>query len=134
MLIHQTATKLVSLTPVIGEVKKIIPQDTDIMFAKTGHKLVRIQLNKILYFKGSGNYVTICTADQKYLVHNTMRAVEELVSPFQFVRIHKSYIVALQHIEYVQAGSILVHSKVIPVSESYRDVLQKFLKENAYLA
>jgi DNA-binding LytR/AlgR family response regulator len=63
-----------------------------------------------------------------------MRAIEEMVKPFQFVRTHKSYIVALQHIDSIEAGKIMISGHQIPVSESYRDLLTQFIEGNAYIA
>jgi len=133
MLVHQLAPgespiKVVSISG------KKIPQDTDILFVRTGHKMIKLCLTQVLFFQGSGNYVTICTAKSKFLVHNTMRAIEEMVKPFQFVRTHKSYIVALQHIDSIEAGKIMISGHQIPVSESYRDLLTQFIEGNAYIA
>jgi two-component system, LytTR family, response regulator len=114
-----------------GSMTKLAPSTDDIILVKTGHKMIKLRLSEILYMQGTGNYITIHTLQTKVLVLNTMRKMEELLSPYQFIRIHKSYIISFQHIDSIDKGFVIINNVEIPISETYKESLDQFLDENA---
>lgn len=110
---------------------KLVPGHDDIILVKAGLKTVKIRLNEITYIQGSGNYVTIHTIKSKIMVHNTMKRLEETLMPYQFVRVHKSYIISFLHIDSIGANSVTVNQAEIPISDTMKDSFQSFLDEHA---
>jgi DNA-binding LytR/AlgR family response regulator len=81
----------------------------------------------ITHIEGSGNYVTIYTGKTKYLVLQNMKTFEEQLMPYQFIRIHKSYIISLAHLDTIEKSSVKIGQTEIPLSESYKEAFQQFL-------
>ena len=110
---------------------KLIPKHDDIILVKVGHKVVKFRLNEITHVQGSGNYVIIHTINQKLLVLNTMKRIVELLMPYQFVRVHKSYIVSFQHIDSIEANAVIVNGISVPISDTMKDQFQEFLANHS---
>lgn len=86
--------------------------------------LIRIPYSQILYIEASKDYMKIVTAEKPYLVHITMKKLEELLPVEQFVRTHKSYMVALKAIRLLKPDElVLTNNAVVPVSINYRDAV-----------
>jgi two-component system response regulator LytT len=92
--------------------------------------LLKIAHADILYIEGLRDYMKIYTATRSYLVHITMKKLEEMLPERDFIRTHKSYIVALKQIRLLKTDSLVLANNVsIPVSNSYKEeVLTKFHK------
>lgn len=95
------------------------------IFVKTEYKLVRINTSDILYIEGMQNYVTIYTAKEKIISLQTMKKTEEQLPSSQFIRIHKSYIVAINKINSVERNRIQIVDQNIALGETYRDAFYK---------
>ncbi len=94
----------------------------DYMFVKSDYRLVRIDLDDILYLKGLKDYVSIYLRDRKtpIIATTTMKAMEERLTPPRFCRVHKSYIVAMRAVEAVERSRITIGKELIPVTDAYR--------------
>jgi DNA-binding LytR/AlgR family response regulator len=110
--------------------KKINPTGDDFIFVRTDYKTIKFKISDITYIEGSGNYVTLHTLKGKTLVLQNLKKFEEQLMPYQFIRVHKSYIVSLSHIESIEKGWILIDQLEIPIGESYREPFQQFLNRN----
>lgn len=95
-------------------------QDLNHIFVKTEYKLVRIAKDDILYVEGMQNYVNIYTATEKITSLQTMKKMEEQLSSPQFLRVHKSFIVATQKIDSVERNRIFIGEKTIALGDNYR--------------
>lgn len=95
--------------------------ETNHIFVKTEYKLVRINTADIVYVEGMQNYVTIYTAKEKIISLQTMKKTEEQLPSSHFVRIHKSYIVAINKINSVERNRIQIADQNIALGETYRD-------------
>lgn len=98
------------------------------LLVKEKEGLLKIAFADILYIEGSRDYMKVVTRGRQYLVHLTMKKLEELLPVTRFIRTHKSYIVAVAHIKIVKPDELLLsNSQVIPVSASYKEqVLKSF--------
>ena len=90
------------------------------IFVKTEYKLVRINVEDIVYIEGLQNYVIIYTATEKITSLQTMKKTEEQLPSDQFMRIHKSFIVALNKINSIERNLISIGDKKIALGEVYR--------------
>lgn len=84
------------------------------------HKYHRLHLGRIHYIEGLRNYVQFIGEDGRIVSLQNLGAMEEALPALQFVRIHKSYIVNLRHVQEVDGSSVLVNGRRLPVGESYR--------------
>ena len=88
---------------------------------KSGTKFYRTRLGDIRYVKGAGNYVALVTKDREILSLMTMQNAADLLPRALFVRIHKSYIVNIQHLDVVEEEQVRVGEDRIPIGDAYRD-------------
>ncbi|WP_276499410.1 LytR/AlgR family response regulator transcription factor [Pontibacter litorisediminis] len=98
--------------------------DDDSFFIKSDqkNKLIRIQLHEIVCIEGLKNYVLIHTLTQKHIAYLTLKEMEDALCPTgRFLRVHKSFIVANQHIERVEGRTIHLKNNLdIPIGETYK--------------
>ena len=98
------------------------------MFVKADYKLVRIHFDNILYVEGLKDYVKIYIEGERrpILSLTSMRAVEAALPKDKFQRTHRSFIVNLEKVNVLERGQIVFNDKHIPVSDSYKDVVQDY--------
>lgn len=99
----------------------------DFIFVKVEHKIKKINLPDILYLEALKDYVSVFTNSERILTLQTMKKMEELLPPQRFVRVHKSYIVALDKIDYIEKQRIYIGKSVIPLGDTYKDDFMKLL-------
>ncbi|WP_439506906.1 LytR/AlgR family response regulator transcription factor [Sediminibacterium sp.] len=109
---------------------KLVPDIHDVIFVRTDNKSQKIRIMDISYIEGSGNYVTIHVGKSKFLVLKNLKSFEEQLMPYQFIRIHKSFIISLTHLDSIEKSSVKIGEINIPISESYKDTLHQFLDLN----
>lgn len=90
------------------------------MFVKHDNKLVKINFADMLYVEGMQNFVRIHTSTKPYLITQTMKAMEEILPANSFMRVHKSYIVAMNAITTVYGNTIEISSTQIPIGSNYK--------------
>lgn len=93
----------------------------DYMFVKTEYRMERVDFTDILYIEGQGAYLRIFTPKAKIMTLATFHNMESLLPRDNFMRVHKSYIVALNKIESIERGVIRIAGEYIPVGQSYRE-------------
>jgi two-component system LytT family response regulator len=106
------------------------PQHTqaqDFIFVKTEHKIQKIELDDILYIEGLKDYISIFTRNERVITLQNMKRMEETLPRGEFIRVHKSYIIALDKIESIERSRISIASKVIPIGDTYRDEFFKLI-------
>ena len=98
-------------------------------FIKADNKLVKIQFDEILFAEALQNYVVVHTKDKKYITYLTFKSVEDYLPGHQFIKTHKSYIVAASKVESIEGNDIRVGQHHIPISRNLKDeVMEKLLK------
>jgi DNA-binding LytR/AlgR family response regulator len=94
------------------------------MFFKVNKDMIKIFLKDILYIESIRDYLKIITAEKSYITYQRIGFMEEKLPEGRFIRIHKSYIVAISHISAFRNDTLKVGSFDLPVGRLYR---QKFL-------
>jgi DNA-binding LytR/AlgR family response regulator len=103
------------------------PVHKDYFFVKADGKLVKLNYADIRYIEGMKDYLKIYTAQTYYVVHQTMKALEEQLPADRFMRVHKSYIIALSAIRSIDGNIIHLEKAEIPLGNVYRDALMKVI-------
>jgi DNA-binding LytR/AlgR family response regulator len=93
----------------------------DCIFIKTEYKLLKINHSDILYVEGGKDYITVFTKSEKVLSLSSLTKLQESLPFPQFLRVHKSYLVALDKIESVERQRIFLGKTVIPIGDTYKD-------------
>ncbi|AXY77973.1 DNA-binding response regulator [Paraflavitalea soli] len=99
--------------------------EDEFIFIRDSNIVRRLSLQDILYAEAMGDYVKLYTPGKFYAIHTTLKAVEERLPPGKFLRVHRSYIVAISKIETIQDGALIINGKPIPVADAYRSALNK---------
>ncbi|KPM48240.1 LytR/AlgR family response regulator transcription factor [Jiulongibacter sediminis] len=102
---------------------------SDRIFVRDHEKLVKIAIQDIQYIEAERNYCRICSNNKDHILTTTLKSLEEKLPSNPFLRIHRSFIVNLHHIDEVGLTNISVAGKTLPVSKSYRDDLLKRLQK-----
>ncbi len=93
---------------------------TSPFFVKSEHKVIRVNLNDILFLESLGDYVAFQTNSHKILTLENLKDLA-LRLPQSFVRVHRSFIVNLDKIDFIENNRIVIGDQRIPISQSYRD-------------
>jgi two-component system LytT family response regulator len=101
--------------------------DPDYIFVKDGTRYVKVDIHDILFIEGLKNYVSIHTPAQKIVTLQRLKALEDLLPPDKFIRVHNSYIVAKTAIASVKDNEIDIGSVRIPIGETYLRSFMDFI-------
>ncbi len=91
----------------------------DHVFLKTGYEQVRVNFNDVCYLEATGNYVNFVLADNTILSRMTITEVETMLPANKFIRIHRSFIAAINKIDKIERHQLSVNGSVLPVGSSY---------------
>jgi DNA-binding LytR/AlgR family response regulator len=97
----------------------------EFIFIRDSNIVKRLRLDHILYAEAMGDYVKLYTPERFYAVHTTLRAVEERLPASNFLRVHRSYLVAVDKIDTLDGGALVVNGKPLPVADAYRAALNR---------
>lgn len=97
------------------------------VFVKDNGILKRIAIDDILFLEAMGDYVKVHTPQKFHVVHATLKSIEEKLPSSKFIRVHRSYIVAINKIDYIQEGTISIGKTTIPVADTHKSNLSKRL-------
>ncbi|MFT5917472.1 MAG: DNA-binding LytR/AlgR family response regulator [Flammeovirgaceae bacterium] len=121
--------------------KKSIPVQTpqaetnseEYFFVKCENKLEKVKISEILFIEGMQNYITIHTESGKYMTLLTLKSMEEKLDSNQFMRVHKSSLVAVKKIDGMEGNELLIASHRISISRTYKDnVMEKLINEKLW--
>ncbi len=100
----------------------------DFVFIKTDGKLVKISYAEILYIEGKRDYIQITTTDDKLLSLDTLGNMETVLPASSFIRIHKSYIISLNKISFIEGNRLCINNDYLPIGDTYKNALLKAIK------
>ena len=114
--------------PVAAPATAATPPEEDYIYLKVEYQLVRVPLADIVYVEGLKDYVKVHLASQTrpLLSLTSLRGMEEKLPAGTFLRIHRSYIVGLGHIQSVGRGTVQIAGETLPVSDGYREGFDQF--------
>ncbi|QNH62830.1 LytR/AlgR family response regulator transcription factor [Hymenobacter sediminicola] len=98
------------------------------LFVRHDNRLRRVPVADILYVEGQKEYLMLYTVSGKILTLQSFRRLEELLPPGRFARIHRSYLISLRHLEYVERGRVQVQGTMLPIGETYREPFLELLR------
>ncbi len=100
----------------------------DSLFIKQGASFVKVKLEEILFIESDKKYVYIHTIGKKLLVRESMQNYIDTIGSKDIMRIHRSYAINLNHIQSINADTLLVGSNEIPIGKAYREELLSMLR------
>ena len=101
------------------------------LYFRANRKMVKILFNDILYIEGLNDYIKIITINKTIITKHLLASLEEMLPSNAFIRIHKSFIIAINKIESFNADSVEIDKKDIPVGRLFKFNLNKILSSTA---
>lgn len=102
-------------------------------FVKCGNKYEKILYDDILYIEGLQNYVTIYTLKGKYITMLSLKSLKENLPETAFIRVHKSFIAAVNKIDGIEAAELFIGGNRIPISRNHRNqVMERVLNKKLW--
>jgi len=120
---------LKSVNKVSEKLSKTEMPEQKYLVIKADKKLHRIRQDEILYFESAGDYVKIFFKDQIIMAHETMKNLEQTLPSEMFFRTHRSYIVALDKITFIEGNQLKIADVMVPVSLDKKEELLVMIKE-----
>jgi two-component system LytT family response regulator len=108
-----------------GEISPAVPE---YIMVKDGSDIHKVNIREILYIQSAGNYVTFVLPKTKLMSLLNMQQVLKMLPANQFFRIHKSYIISLQHISKIERHQVLIGTMEIPIGNIYRESFFKSIE------
>ena len=90
-------------------------------FVKKGSMLVKVYLDNIQWIQAMDNYVIIQTTADQFVIHSTMKDIENKLPTSRFLRVHRSYIIPIEKINVLDENTVLIGDKTIPIGKSYKE-------------
>lgn len=104
------------------------------IFLKVDKKLMKIKLNDILYIESLKDYIKVNTVLGDYLVHKSMTSISEELPDENFIRIHRSFTIAINKITAIEGNSVEIANRRIPIGRNYlQTAKQKILNTNTFI-
>lgn len=97
------------------------------VFFKSGPQTYQVRVRDILWLEKDGNYINLHLKDRTILIRESMVDIFDLVSPAEFIRVHKSYVVAIKHIAMIETHQLTINGEKIPIGSTYRETLRSRL-------
>jgi DNA-binding LytR/AlgR family response regulator len=95
------------------------------IFIKTGTEQVRIELCDLLYIESRGNYMQLVLEDKKISARLTMSETEQLLPAGDFIRVHRSFIIARKQVTKIDRSNVWVKGAAIPIGPAYENEVKK---------
>lgn len=112
---------------------RVVLDENDHFFVNANYALVKVKLQDITFIEGMKDYVKINNVEGKPVTTRMgLKVVEERLNPVHFMRVHRSYIVALNKIESIQKSQLTIAGVEIPIGEAYRQQLQNYIAQKNF--
>lgn len=128
--LHSLVAYFDKLDKALAEMHQLLHKEQSPLpiFVKEGSKIIRLPREEIMYIEGYGDYVKIHRSGGKPLLsQSSLKYFEEHLDNSLFCRVHRSYIVSLAQISYIEHKRIRIGNELIPISESYLPSLMNHL-------
>lgn len=122
-------------TPTNHEEQKVAPEpEADFILVKADYSMVRVGFDQILFIEGLKDYLKIVMASGKpILTLNSLKNYEERLPQSKFIRVHRSYIVAINKIESIQKHRIIIGKDRIPIGDNFKEAFYQRMDKNNIL-
>lgn len=99
------------------------------IFIKVDKKMVKINIDEILFVEGMKEYIKVVTTEKTYITHKSLTSLTDELPSDRFIRIHKSYTIALNKVKTIEGNRIQILSYTIPIGRNYsKEVKSKILE------
>ncbi|MGE0077934.1 MAG: LytR/AlgR family response regulator transcription factor [Bacteroidales bacterium] len=94
---------------------------------KSEKRVHKVDFDKIVYLQAIGDYVKVVTSEKNLLIHCTIKGLTEQLPTDEFIRIHKSFVISINRLEYIEGNQVRIHNENLPIGLNYKEELLKRL-------
>lgn len=94
---------------------------------KSDKRVHKVDFDKIIYLQAIGDYVKVVTSEKNLLVHSTIKSLVEQLPAVEFIRIHKSFVISIKRLEYIEGNQVRIDKENLPIGLNYKEELIKRL-------
>ncbi len=106
-----------------------VPDENEYLFLKVDRKFVKIMISDILYIESLKDYIRVTTKSTSLLSYQSLTAITEKLPADKFLRIHRSFTIAIDKVNVIEGNCVEIQGKLIPISREHRpEVLKKIYK------
>ena len=121
----KAVNKAIEVKPAATVTTSSTEKSTSHFFLKGDKKIHQIHIDAILFIEAFGNYTKIYLAEEMIISHEKISALESLLPADDFLRVHKSFIVATRKIRIIEGNRIFIQEHTIPIGQTYKNSLMK---------
>jgi len=99
--------------------------ESNFILLKSDKKLYRVNVNEINYIEAHGDYVKVHYSNSSIVIHDTFQNLLCQLGNSKFVRVHKSFAIAINKFEHIEVNTIKINDKTIPIGQTYRSAFFK---------
>ncbi|MEP7144456.1 MAG: LytTR family DNA-binding domain-containing protein [Ferruginibacter sp.] len=105
------------------------PDENEYLFLKVDRKFVKIMISDILYIESLKDYIRVTTKSTSLISYQSLTAITEKLPSDKFIRIHRSFTIAIDKVNLIEGNCVEIDGKAIPISREHRqEVLKKIYK------
>lgn len=113
--IHRIEEKLTNQHPAAG-----VSEEKSHIFLKVDKKMVKVYIDDILYIESLKDYVRVKTYDESLINHNNLVSITDVIPMDKFIRIHRSYIIAIDKVKLIDGNQVKIDDKLLPIGRNYQ--------------
>lgn len=128
----KTINKIVDGRLFTQDVKEKNNSSVNHIFVKSNSKFFKVNFSEIIYIEAMKDYLKIHAADYKLVTLQTMNEMEKILPADEFLRVHKSYIIAVAHIKSIYGNSIEMENGNVPIGINYKEKVMTLISKKYY--
>lgn len=102
-------------------------EENNHIFIKVDKKIIKVYFRDILYIESLKDYVRVVTKLSNYITHHNLRSITEILPSDRFIRIHRSFVVAIDEISSLEGNNIRVENKLLPIGRNYQKMIKDLI-------
>ncbi len=108
--------------------RQVFQAESNEIYVREDGRYIRVPCDDILFFENVGDYIRVKTAKSQYIIHGTLKSIDEKLNDARFLKVHRTYIVNLSKIKDIEENSLVIDKSVIPISRANKGELLGRLK------
>jgi DNA-binding LytR/AlgR family response regulator len=106
-----------------------LPDENEYLFLKVDRKFVKLMISDILHIESLKDYIRVTTKSTSLISYQSLTAITEKLPADKFMRIHRSFTIAIDKVNVIEGNCVEIEGKLIPISREHRqEVLKKIYK------
>ena len=105
--------------------------DIEYLFLKVDRKFVKVQVNDILYIESLKDYIKVKTKESSFVSYQTLSSVTEKLPAEKFIRVHRSFTIAIDKVNVIEGSFVEIDGKTIPISREHKQSFLQMMQKNA---